>query len=513
MQSARASVPRAHSRRVPPHFAGASPRVVLQLRAHETVRRHFVWSLIRVAVLLTSDFAAFLLLGELMTLARDQAAFGGGLAGTLQQSLPYGYLEGWRFAAALFVGLLVARNYGQGDRRRDGARLLLAVLLAAGLSSWQNIWLIGLPRVALQFAVTAGSFWVTLFALRRGIDWVVSRVRSRSGRAERVLFLGDPSDDRAREVYANLVRVGMSPLGWVTYTNGQGVNGNGAGNRERLLSSPEDIWLILQELVPDTLVLAGHLPEDLFHSVIDASAAAGCRTLLVQRIDWMGRFRPGMAWHHGMPFLELSVPGLTVPHLLLKRSIDIVGCIAALIVLAPVLALMALLIKLDSPGPVVFTQPRVGLGGKIFQVFKFRTMRDGAEAEKQDLAHLNHTGDPRLFKIPNDPRVTKIGAWLRRWSLDELPQLWNVLTGEMSLVGPRPFPLSDMAGYKDHHFVRFCAKPGITGLWQVNGRSDVVDFEEVVRLDQEYIERWSAWLDLSIIFQTLPAVFRRSGAY
>jgi lipopolysaccharide/colanic/teichoic acid biosynthesis glycosyltransferase len=137
----------------------------------------------------------------------------------------------------------------------------------------------------------------------------------------------------------------------------------------------------------------------------------------------------------------------------------------------------------------------------------------GADAEKEALAHLNLTGDRRLFKIPNDPRVTLLGAWLRRWSLDELPQLWNVLRGDMSLVGPRPFFESDLEDYEDHHFRRLGAKPGITGLWQVSGRSSVVDFEEVVRLDRDYIEQWSIWLDLWILLRTIPTVFQRTGAY
>jgi len=174
---------------------------------------------------------------------------------------------------------------------------------------------------------------------------------------------------------------------------------------------------------------------------------------------------------------------------------------------------IALAIKLDSPGPVLFGQMRVGLGGRRFRMLKFRTMRNGADAQKGSVAHLNHTGDSRLFKIPNDPRVTRLGRVLRRWSLDELPQLWNVLVGDMSLIGPRPFFEADLLGYEDHHFRRLGAKPGITGLWQVRGRSSVVDFEQVVRLDREYIEDWSLWLDLQILAGTVPAVLRRSGAY
>lgn len=130
-----------------------------------------------------------------------------------------------------------------------------------------------------------------------------------------------------------------------------------------------------------------------------------------------------------------------------------------------------------------------------------------------DLAHLNQSGDPRLFKIPRDPRITRLGSALRRWSLDELPQFFNVLVGDMSLVGPRPFFEADFPNYEDHHFRRLDAKPGITGLWQVSGGSDVLRFEDVVYLDRQYIEQWSFWMDLSIMFRTPPAIFRRSGVY
>jgi len=146
-------------------------------------------------------------------------------------------------------------------------------------------------------------------------------------------------------------------------------------------------------------------------------------------------------------------------------------------------------------------------------MLKFRTMREGAEAEKASVAALNQNDDPRLFKIPADPRVTRLGRVIRRWSLDELPQLYNVLMGDMSLVGPRPFFESDLDDYEAHHFRRLTVPPGLTGLWQVSGRSDIVDFEEVVRLDRHYIEHWSLALDLRILARTLPVVASRRGAY
>jgi lipopolysaccharide/colanic/teichoic acid biosynthesis glycosyltransferase len=196
-----------------------------------------------------------------------------------------------------------------------------------------------------------------------------------------------------------------------------------------------------------------------------------------------------------------------------KRTLDLLcACVAGLLT-APLWIAIALLLRLDSTGPVIFSQYRAGLAGRRFRMLKFRTMHDGADGAKHALHHLNQTGDPRLFKIPQDPRVTRLGAFLRRWSLDELPQLWNVLRGDMSIVGPRPFFESDLEDYEAHHFRRLAVKPGITGLWQINGRSDVVNFEEVVRFDREYIERWSIVLDVRIIARTIPTVLRRQGAY
>ena len=189
-----------------------------------------------------------------------------------------------------------------------------------------------------------------------------------------------------------------------------------------------------------------------------------------------------------------------------KRWLDVVGAVVGLVGLAPVFALVAVLVAFDSPGPILFAQTRVGFRGRTFRMLKFRTMRDGADDEKAAVATLSRGNDTRLFKIPGDPRVTRLGRVLRRWSLDELPQLYNILMGDMSLVGPRPFFESDLDDYEAHHFRRLSVPPGLTGLWQVSGRSDIVSFEEVVRLDRYYIEHWSLGLDIKIILRTVGAM-------
>lgn len=456
-------------------------------------------------MLLAADLAAFVAVYLLGVAIRELAVLGGPLSNAVGKFLPTGYLGGWRFAVALFIGLLATRNYGQGDRRRDPARILGGVLVATALSLWQNIWVMGLARVALQFVATVAVFWAVLVGARRGVDWMTRWLRRKTGEGERVLLVGDPQDPKARRVEECLSKDGMVLASWVECRNGE------TGARPSLLA--EDIWRELQQREVDVVVIAGHLDEELFHAVVEASSAAGCRTLFYPILNGSGELKPSVSWHRSTPFIELGLPGLTLRYLLLKRGIDVVGATLLLFLLAPVLLLVGIMIKLDSRGPVFFVQERVGLGGRVFRLVKFRTMRDGAESEKAKLAHLNRTGDPRLFKIPNDPRVTRVGAWLRRWSIDELPQLGNVLKGDMSLVGPRPFPASDLAGYQEHHFLRLTMRPGITGLWQVEGRSDIVDFEQVVRLDRMYVERWSLWLDLAILARTLPAVLRRKGAY
>ncbi len=195
-----------------------------------------------------------------------------------------------------------------------------------------------------------------------------------------------------------------------------------------------------------------------------------------------------------------------------KRILDVIVSAGMLALLSPLLLLLAALIKLDSPGPVLFRQVRVGLNRRRFKVLKFRTMVTEADERQSTLEAMNEADGP-VFKIKNDPRVTRFGAFLRQFSIDEFPQLINVLKGEMSLVGPRPLPLRDVELIDTQwHKRRFSVKPGLTCLWQVNGRSDV-NFEKWVRMDLEYIDTWSLGLDLKILLKTIPAVLRGSGAY
>jgi lipopolysaccharide/colanic/teichoic acid biosynthesis glycosyltransferase len=185
----------------------------------------------------------------------------------------------------------------------------------------------------------------------------------------------------------------------------------------------------------------------------------------------------------------------------------------ALLLLAPLMIGIAIAIRASSKGPIIFRQRRIGVGGRPFFICKFRSMVRDAELRRTELTERSMYADERLFKVTDDPRITAVGRWLRRTSLDELPQLFNVLMGTMSIVGPRPPLPAEVAHYEERHYTRFESKPGITGPWQVGGRNRITDFEEIVRLESAYIRRWSIWKDLDIFLRTIPAVLKMDGAH
>jgi exopolysaccharide biosynthesis polyprenyl glycosylphosphotransferase len=214
----------------------------------------------------------------------------------------------------------------------------------------------------------------------------------------------------------------------------------------------------------------------------------------------------------GMPVVTLPPMRLGRSARVLKRGFDMVVSATALLLLAPLLGIVALAIRVDGPGPVFFRQPRRGRLGSTFRIVKFRSMRIGAEQQRSDVLHMNEVDGP-LFKIKGkDPRVTRVGAFIRKTSIDELPQLWNVLRGEMSLVGPRPFVVYEADQITGWATRRLDMTPGITGLWQVLGRNDI-PFEEMTKLDYLYVTNWSIWWDFKILCQTIPVVLGKRGAY
>lgn len=264
----------------------------------------------------------------------------------------------------------------------------------------------------------------------------------------------------------------------------------------------------------DALVLVGAVSDAALQSVMVAASSAGARVYATRREAFRKFDEPSFVLRRAEPLMLLSRPALIGSQLVLKRLMDLVGAVVGLVVLSPVLALVGVVVKLTSPGPVLFRQVRVGLGGESFVCLKFRTMVADAEQRLANVARDNiHDAEHRIFKLPNDPRLTAAGRFLRRSSLDELPQLWNVLCGEMSLVGPRPALPSEVLRYEPHHFVRFEVLPGITGPWQVGGRNAIRDFEDVVRLESDYVRGWTLWRDIVILLRTVPAVLSMKGAF
>jgi exopolysaccharide biosynthesis polyprenyl glycosylphosphotransferase len=283
-------------------------------------------------------------------------------------------------------------------------------------------------------------------------------------------------------------------------------------NGLKSMGSIEDIGRIVERNKVDEVIIADPaFPQQEAVELVDACHQRGVRVhvapstmeILIHRAE----FLPGQS----VPLFELKPPVFEGVDYAMKRTFDVVGALLILLVLSPLLAAISLAIKLTSRGPIVYRSIRPGIGGAPFACLKFRTMERDADQRQADLESLNEA-DGAIFKIRDDPRLTSIGRILRRFSLDELPQLMNVVKGEMSLVGPRPLPMRDFDRLDSWHKKRYLVLPGITGLWQVSGRSDL-DFDDLVRLDFLYLERWSPFLDLTILLKTIPAVFARRGAY
>lgn len=477
-------------------------RSALRERRPRAVRRHTGRVATRFAVLVTGDLMAiFIARGVAMWLAAE----------TVNGSVAYSgtplVTGGSRF---IFLGLLtLAAVFATGGHSRHRAlnqpiRLFVGVA-GALLVMWAGGIARGfLPDLVLPMVATGGTLWLSLLIVRQFSEWFLRDVWPGQRGAGAAILVGAP---KATGKYEQAVAAPGGDYRVVGYVATQP---NEAGD---FLGTIDNLPALIDAHDAEAVVVCADLPASRIDDLIEQCLQSGCQILFPARAVRVYGLRPTLVWHHDQPFFELGSPVLKAKALISKRIADVVVSSALLFLLAPLLAVIAIAIRLDSLGSPFFFQERAGLGGRRFRMIKFRTMREGADVEKRDLTHLNQTGDTRLFKIRDDPRTTRLGRVLRRWSLDELPQLFNVLIGEMSLIGPRPFFESDFEQYEDHHFRRLDAKPGISGLWQVSGRSEVLDFEDVIYLDRQYIEQWSFWLDVSILFRTVPAVLRRTGAY
>jgi exopolysaccharide biosynthesis polyprenyl glycosylphosphotransferase len=357
----------------------------------------------------------------------------------------------------------------------------------------------------------AGFLVIILLGVARVAKAVVlARMRRRGRALDRVIIVG--AGETGRTVMSNLMarpELGYQVVGFVDDNPDKGRTDIG---RFQALGSVDNLPRVLEERLIDEVIIA--LPWQAHRKIIrlvSECQRADVRPRIIPDLFQMSLSRVDVDDINGIPLIGVREVSLTGLNLAIKRAVDVAISGVALVLGMPLLLLIALAVRLDSKGPVLFRQTRVGKGDRLFQVYKFRSMVEGADAVQETLLQAEEV-DGRRFKLRDDPRITRIGRFLRRASLDELPQFYNVLRGEMSVVGPRPALPEEVARYQEWHRKRLEVVPGITGLWQVSGRSEI-PFDEMVLLDVYYIENWSLGLDLRIILQTVPQILFGEGAY
>jgi exopolysaccharide biosynthesis polyprenyl glycosylphosphotransferase len=332
--------------------------------------------------------------------------------------------------------------------------------------------------------------------------WSAERIRGARGGsgARNVLIVG--AGDVGRRVAAQL---GKHPTGRVVcgFLDDQAPIGG------EILGRARDLARMARERFVDEVILAAPQNNELTRWVVEEARQLRLDVEIVPDLLGCRSVAPDVERVGGWPVICVHAERLPAIALLLKRVVDVVGAAIALVLLSPLLSLIAILIKVDSRGAVLYCADRGGRKGRLFRCYKFRTMVSNAD-ELKDQLRCNNEREGPFFKVKADPRITRVGRYLRRYSLDELPQFWNVLMGHMSLVGPRPHPLDDVAGYEIEHLARLDVTPGLTGLWQVTARRDP-SFRRGMELDREYIRRWSLGLDLKILLRTVQAVVCGSG--
>ncbi len=436
------------------------------------------------------------------------------------------------YGAALWLGVLVC-GWSFGATYEHSLLLMLVVplwVVALGISGcYERQRAPRLPELAfrLLFALAAAHLMLAIVASYARVDFLSREVMliffvcnygaimsgrlliellGRSGAHRRTLVIG--SGELARRLADALAKEeGRDVLGIIRCSGNVPVPAN------RVLGEIGDIRNILAEQSPvDEVAIA--LPPESLAAARPAILACEERGVAVRQLLLpLGEEPRKTTIEHvdGFSLMTTHPSAADAGDMLVKRIIDVVGSVVGLVLTTLIFPFVALAVKLTSRGPVLFKQKRVGLNGRIFTIHKFRTMVNGAHDMRAQLAHLNEARGPH-FKIKNDPRLTRVGRLLRSTSIDELPQFWNVLKGDMSLVGPRPFPVEEVEKHNASYFRRLTMKPGITGVWQTNGRSEVKDFQGILRMDEDYIRNWSLWLDAKLLLKTIPAVVLRKGA-
>jgi exopolysaccharide biosynthesis polyprenyl glycosylphosphotransferase len=378
----------------------------------------------------------------------------------------------------------------------------------ATMSLFAGVALLRYPATSRLTFILAWLLAATFVVAGRALVQLVATLLHRRGvGVERVLVVGGNNLGRIiMQSLATRAHLGYQVIGFVDDDRA------GDFGRFRHLGGLDDVERLADEERIDQVIVA--LPSASHAAIlriVDHCRQGEVSFKLVPDLYEMSLSRVDVDTVSGIPLIGLKDVSILGWNALTKRAIDIVLSTLALVVLSPILAITAILIKLESPGPILYRHTRIGKSRQPFTMYKFRSMRQDADRERAAMV-VGLDGDRRLFKDRKDPRRTHVGAFIRRWSIDELPQLWNVLIGDMSVVGPRPQIPPEVANYEDWHYKRLAVSPGLTGLWQVSGRSELT-FDEMVIYDIYYIENWSLGLDFRILLRTVPAVLQGRGAF
>jgi len=474
------------------------PPLAKFLLARGTLRRA-----VRVITLLILDFAG--VLAALLTAMTVKLA----LLDSFSLREVWNESRPWITFAYLVTVLMFARVdlYAERARRPGLARIASALFQTTVISL---VFALASGRHFSSYYIFYGSLIfgvVYLAGLRHLYTRFTGHLLAQAGYRRRALLVGSGGhiDAVAHALGGAAGRSQISLIGFIALVP-RPENGLRSLGRFEQLSE-----VLSSERIDDVIIADPDFPPASAVELVDRCHQRGISVHVVpstmEILTDRAEFVPGVP----VPLFTLRPPVFEGAQFALKRSFDLVLASALLIVLSPVLIAIAIAVRLSSPGPIIYRSSRPGMAGRPFHCLKFRTMFADAEASQDALEALNELSGA-LFKIRDDPRLTPIGRPLRRFSLDELPQLWNVMRGDMSLVGPRPLPMRDFERLEDWHKKRYLVLPGITGLWQVSGRAEL-EFDDLVRLDFLYLERWSILLDLSILLKTIPAVFSRRGAF
>jgi exopolysaccharide biosynthesis polyprenyl glycosylphosphotransferase len=485
-------------------------RLGARQRAVRLQRRRFWREVVYGGMVVASDavtLAAVFIILAMVPLAEVGALLGPDGTDFLRFLLPSDPVPLARRLGAMVFCLVATRSYTYTERSQHSRRIMAALLVGLALPRWTEIWTSFFVMRAFALTGVLAALWGALVLQRRVITGALKSIDPRGLEPSRTLIAGIPDVlDGVRQDWKRRLAETDDQVAPGFFEISDAWPSDAPGG-------PGDLYEALHASNADAIVLVGPLGDAALQSLMIAASSAGCRVFATRRRAFQRLNEPSFLLRRAEPLALLSRPALVGVQLVLKRLVDITGAVIGLVVGVPLGLLIALTIRITSRGPVFFKQVRVGLGGDSFTLLKFRTMVEHAEAQQAALARTNQYASDPLFKMRGDPRLTTVGRFLRRSSLDELPQLINVLRGEMSLVGPRPALPSEVARYKPHHYVRFEVLPGITGPWQVGGRNAITDFEDVVKLESAYIRDWTVWRDLVILARTVPAVVSMRGAY